>query len=81
MTLHDSIMNYYTVLGVRAMRQYNRRYNNVAFLRATSDSERACALIDEAMALCGHPSFSINRGMRWTEEELEFLALFCEENN
>lgn len=74
--------DYIAHISAAAMQKYNERFDNELFLAATSwnNSPRANALIDEAMALCGHPRFALDPSAHWTDEELAFLNLFCEEN-
>jgi hypothetical protein len=62
-----------------AMQKYNGLYSNKFYLAATAEktTEYANALIDEAMALCGHPRFKLSN-RRWSDAALAFLAEFTE---
>ena len=71
----------------RAMARYHRRYDNklynAACPRSTSDAtqqdfDRYNALIDEAMAICGHPNYQVNQDAQWNADELDFLSSFVE---
>ncbi len=60
-----------------AMRRYHRRYVNTVYRGATDRKsvEYANALIDEALAICGHPQYKLSRRW-WAEPALAFLRLF-----
>lgn len=66
-----------------AMDKYNRLYNNSLYAAATAyevmydQSVRSNLLLNEAMALCGHPRFALT-DTDWTDAELEFLAQFTD---
>jgi hypothetical protein len=61
----------------QAMKRYHSRYDNHAFIRATQGktSMYANALIDEAMAICGHPYYRLSH-RHWSGEAQEFLEKF-----
>ena len=61
-----------------ATRRYNERYNNQVYLTATAflSIPTANTLMDDALALCGHPHYRPS-GRDWSEDVLKFLALFC----
>ncbi len=60
-----------------ASEKYNDRFNNVLYAEATKTmtSKYANQLIDDAMALCGDPFFSLTR-IRWGAKAKAFLAQF-----
>jgi hypothetical protein len=60
-----------------AMQRYHARYDNRTFTRATQDktSAYANALIDEALAICGHPWYGLSH-RHWTPEAVAFLRKF-----
>ena len=60
-----------------AMRSYNLHYDNLLFQSATHDktSKYANALIDEALALCGHPYYGISH-RNWGYYASAFLEHF-----
>ena len=62
-----------------AINKYNRRYNNGIYTAATTgkSTRHANALMDDAMAICGHPHYKLSN-RRWSSEALEFLGLFVE---
>ena len=62
-----------------AMQRYHARHNNVAFTRATQDktSTYANALIDEALAICGHPWYGLTH-RQWSADAVAFLKRFAE---
>ena len=61
-----------------AMRRYHHRFDNDAYLRAIADKSVAYAnaLIDEALALCGHPYYKLSR-RHWARPARTFLARFA----
>ena len=61
----------------QAMQRYHARYNNGAFTRATQGktSAYANALIDEALAICGHPWYGLSH-RHWSAEAVDFLSKF-----
>lgn len=72
--------------GLRAMKMYHAHYNNDLYREATrlSDgTEKAVgycnALIDEALALCGHPYYK-RSGRRWCSQAIDFLQCFARED-
>jgi len=60
-----------------AMQRYHARFNNVAYIAATEGKsvQYANALIDEAMAICGHPYYKLSH-RRWAAEAQDFLKTF-----
>lgn len=60
-----------------AYSKYANRFDNGLYTRATYrvGNNRANRLIDEALALCGHPSYNITY-TEWNEAELAFLVKF-----
>jgi len=58
---------------------YHQHYNNARFVGATyhRTTEYANALIDEALAICGHPHHRLSR-RRWSAEAVAFLAAFAD---
>lgn len=65
-----------------AVRHYHAHYDNAMFTRAVEATdasvERSNALLDSAMALCGHPRCPfVDYG--WSDEENAFLALFIDQ--
>ena len=60
-----------------AMQRYHCRYSNHAFTRATEGKSNAYAnaLIDEALAICGHPYYKLSR-RRWAPAARAFLEHF-----
>jgi hypothetical protein len=60
-----------------AMQRYHARYDNVAFTAATEGktSAYANALIDEALAICGHPWYGLSH-RHWSAEAVDFLRKF-----
>lgn len=72
--------------GLRAMKMYHAHYNNDLYREATrlSDgTEKAVgycnALIDEALALCGHPYYK-RSDRRWCSQAIDFLQCFARED-
>ncbi len=67
------------VVGKRQMRAhaaYGRWYDNALYCAArTGDVGQNNLLLDEAMALCGHPMYRI-RDRERTTAEYQFLAAF-----
>ena len=63
--------------GVEALKKYTSHFNNVLYRAATEDKPLAYAnkLIDDALALCGHPEYAFS-GMNYCDEALAFLAGF-----
>jgi hypothetical protein len=61
----------------KAMTRYHAYYDNDAFRHAThgKTSVYANALIDEAMAICGHPYYRLSH-RHWAGEAQEFLSKF-----
>jgi hypothetical protein len=60
-----------------AMQRYHARFDNLAFTAATKGktSAYANALIDEALAICGHPWYGLSR-RHWSAEAVGFLRKF-----
>jgi len=60
-----------------AMQRYHARFDNVAFIAATEGktSTYANALIDEALAICGHPWYGLSH-RHWSAEAQGFLKRF-----
>ena len=60
-----------------AMQRYHARFDNAAFTRATEGktSAYANALIDEALAICGHPWYGLSH-RHWSAEAVDFLSKF-----
>ena len=60
-----------------AMKRYHSRYNNELYRQATEGKsvEYANALIDEALALCGHPYYRLSR-RRWAAPARAYLKLY-----
>lgn len=65
---------------IAAMRLYNARFDNRVYTRATinRNATYSNALIDDAMAICGHPSFALS-WRHWSPEAIAFLSLFAQE--
>lgn len=66
-----------------AMPRYHARFDSDLYRAAVQDNgddyaERGNALIDEALALCGHPYYSASN-TAWTLAELAFLVPFTKE--
>ena len=63
-----------------AMQAYHGRFDNDVYRYATEGKsvEYANALIDEALAICGHPSYKLSR-RRWAQPAGAFLRLFPKE--
>ena len=61
----------------KAMQRYHACYDNVAFIKATQGktSLYANALIDEALAICGHPWYGLSH-RHWSAEAVGFLRKF-----
>ena len=63
----------------KAMKHYHKMYDNEAYKAATvhrgTDADRHNALIDSALAICGHPRFTYH-AYEWDTRELVFLFLF-----
>jgi len=61
----------------KALTFYHSRYVNHTYSRAThgKSSNYANALINEALAVCGAPSYRLSR-RRWSQAALTFLKLF-----
>ncbi len=60
----------------RAAQRYSRQYDNSLYCAArTGDGEHDNMLLDEAMALCGHPAYQMRHRERGIEE-YAFLARF-----
>lgn len=62
-----------------AMDFYHKRYGNGIYTAATegASGDRCNALLDSAMALCGHPRLGFV-DLDWGDKELGFLALFVD---
>ena len=60
-----------------AMKRDHSRFDNVAYHRATyrKGNPYANALIDDALALCGHPHYKLSF-RNWGMPAIEFLRLF-----
>jgi hypothetical protein len=60
--------------------KYNKVFDPAAYLAATADSDtvRANFLIDQALALCGHPTYALDVWGNFTQEELAFLEKFVQ---
>lgn len=60
-----------------AVLRYDEKYNNGLYVKAITGrpTRYANALIDEAMAFCGHPWYSFSNRM-WSIKALLFLAEF-----
>ena len=60
-----------------ALTRYNSRYENALYMVATRgmNSKSANALIDDALAICGHPSYK-RSARRWNKRAQKFLAQF-----
>jgi predicted urease superfamily metal-dependent hydrolase len=60
-----------------AMRRYHLRYDNELYRKATAGKSVAYAnaLIDEALAICGHPHYRLSR-RRWAVPARVFLLQF-----
>lgn len=63
-----------TALG---MATYNKKFNSRLYNTATNGKgvRHNNALINDAMAICGHPSYKLGN-RRWSSAALDFLALF-----
>lgn len=61
-----------------ATARYKERYDSKAYRAATVSLTIASAnaLLDDALFLCGHPYYT-RSNRDWSENVLEFLALFC----
>jgi len=77
-TAEDSIKARHRQMSDGAMTHYHDHFNNETYLAATEGKgvKYANALIDECMALCGHPRFNLSN-RRWSGEALDHLANFC----
>ena len=64
----------------QAMAMYYARYNNTSYLTATAGKSVAYAnaLIDESLALCGHPCYKVSH-RKWGKAALAHLANFARE--
>lgn len=62
----------------QAMDRYNRKFCSVSYRRATKNrtNKYANELIDEALALCGHPAYT-QSDRNWHSRARRFLALFA----
>lgn len=65
----------------RAMNRYHRQHHSNLFDAAIKDKSNgyANALIDEAMALCGHPWYKLSH-RRWGEKAKEYLWWFVQQD-
>jgi len=61
----------------RACQIYHTCYDNTSFYKATSEktSKYANALIDAALAICGHPSYALTH-RNWSADAIAFLEKF-----
>lgn len=64
---------------VRAMARYHNSFDGTgAHLYRVATKNRsnryANLLIDAALALCGHPSYSLNYSRKWSKAALAYLA-------
>ena len=62
-----------------AMKKYHERYDNELYKAATDgrDPVYCNRLIDNALALSGHPDYKLDR-YEWSEEALAWLEKFVE---
>ena len=62
-----------------AMKRYHAHYHNDLYRDAVEGKsvEYANALIDEALAICGHPYYKLSR-RRWAKPARAFLQLYKE---
>jgi len=69
----------YALQIARANKRYHAHYDNYLFTLAARDRriERTNALLDTALALCGHPTYHVDR-TEWNTAEWAFLACFEE---
>lgn len=60
-----------------AMNKYNHLYNNALYAKAVEGkTNRYCNdLINDAMAICGHPHYSLSN-RNWSPEALSFLQVY-----
>jgi len=74
---NEAIRERINVLTADASNRYHAKYDNIAYRKATSGKsvKYANALIDEAMAVCGHPSFRVT-WRSWGVEAEAFLERF-----
>lgn len=65
-------------MAAAAMARYQERYDQKAYMAATVSLTitNANLVLDDAMFLCGHPHYT-RSNRDWSENVLEFLALFC----
>jgi len=63
-----------------AFARYNGLYDNNLYTRATTGRTvvYSNALIDQALAICGHPHYKVSF-RRWGKDALAFLANFARE--
>ena len=64
-----------------AMAMYYARYDSTSYLAATTGKSVAYAnaLIDESLALCGHPMYKVSINRKWGKNALAHLANFAQE--
>lgn len=60
-----------------AMEKYHKRYDNNSYIKATEGLgvQYANKLIDDCMALCGHPNYKLSH-IKWSQDAIEHLKLF-----
>jgi len=84
---HPVIGRYIREMSNRAMPRYHGHFDAELFKRALmavcgtedrSNVKRSNELIDEAMALCGHPAYGISE-TQWSPAEMAFLEPFTRE--
>ena len=77
-TYRERIESHKARMAKTAMDRYNQNFDNASYLAATSgkSARYANALIDEAMALCGHPAYKVSY-RNWSEDALRHLSAFA----
>ena len=67
-------------MAVLAFARYNGLYDNNLYTRATTGRTvvYSNALIDQALAICGHPNYRVSF-RHWGKDALAFLANFAQE--
>jgi len=61
----------------RAMNKYNQLYDNALYAQAVNgkSNQYANQLINNALALCGHPHYRMS-DRKWSQDAFRFLMVF-----